>query len=564
MPEAATTYAAAPVASTGAQVLRRCGGVQCPPGTCDHDGALQRQATAVGPATAPPSVHNVLGSRGHPLDASVRAYLEPRFGHSFGQVRVHADADAAASAEAVGARAYTVGNHIAFAAGAYAPGTDEGRRLIAHELAHVVQQAGTAATPATALPVGAPDSPHEAEAERAADAVLAGRDARPAARTGTGVARQDSGAGTDAGAATDAGRATDAGTAVGSTASGAGSSGGAAPTGGGAAGGGAAPAAPPPNILRVEVENQREAVTYPVPSNLGAGGRQHWVTVAGTRPVVTFRAVLDRPVAATDPAVSGLTWDSTPASGLTAGGDVLHATAPVSTARKVTVRARLGASHAEAMLWAVFVQVATTGPAMDPPVRAADHLSLTGTVNLTGTIFPASIVTDADRPALDGANTVDPPGTTNTCGDALAGGVDHRWDMSRQRRLHNVGTAALEAALRAHATRPCVYAEGTYPAAPEEGNDDSNTDDENNDPYAGGGVITSADSPTRNFFDAAGADGDTMERHLQFREFARLEFNRTWWKVSQFVPWRVHYRAIRVAGQWQDNGSDAAADNAGF
>src|SRR5262249_50250704 len=104
-----------------------------------------------------------------------------------------------------------------------------------------------------------------------------------------------------------------------------------------------------------------------------------------------------------------------------------------------------------------------------------------------------------------------------------------------------------------------------YPAAPEVGNDDAGTRDENNDPYAGGGVITSQDSPIGGpYYDSIGANGDTIEEHIHFRDFARLEFNRTWWTVSHFVPWRAHFRARKVAGQWQDNGSDAAADNAGF
>ncbi len=66
--------------------------------------------------------------------------MEPRFGHDCGSVRVHTDARAAESAQAVNALAYTVGNGIVFDAGEYAPATPDGQRLLAHELAHVVQQ----------------------------------------------------------------------------------------------------------------------------------------------------------------------------------------------------------------------------------------------------------------------------------------------------------------------------------------------------------------------------------------------------------------------------------------
>ena len=88
-------------------------------------------------------------SRGRPLDPAVRVQLEPRFGHDFGHVRVHTDDDATASARALDARAYTVGADVAFGAGQYAPGSAAGRELIAHELAHVVQQARGGATPDT-------------------------------------------------------------------------------------------------------------------------------------------------------------------------------------------------------------------------------------------------------------------------------------------------------------------------------------------------------------------------------------------------------------------------------
>jgi hypothetical protein len=567
----------APAAATpaNAPVMRRCGGTACPPGTCDHDGDLRRHAGGPGPATAPASVHQVLGTSGAPLDDGVRADLEPRFGHDFSQVRVHADTSAAASAQAVGAHAYTVGNHIAFAAGSYAPDTPDGRKLIAHELTHVVQQSGTPSAPAASLTVGSVDDPAEDEAERVATAVSEGHGAGPVGSAPARVSKQDDGGTPDAGVTTDAGAGSaaggtpDAGPAPTGPSSGPGGTPDAGPDGGPPASGGPGPvggggAAPPPNLLRVEVENQREAITFPVPSNLGAAGRQHWVTIAGTRPDVTFRAVFDRAVAPGDPSVAGLTWESTPAGELAAGADALHTTTSVPTARKTVVRAVLGATRAEANLWAVFVAVRSNGTAMAAPVRAATRLELTGNASFVGTVHPRTIITDADHPALEGANTINPPGGTNICGNALAGGADHRWDMSRQRRLNNVGAPAVDAALMAQSATPCLYNESPYPAAQEEGNDDANPADETNDPYANGGTLTSTDNPTRFFFDVAGADGDTMERRLQFREFARLEFNNTWWKVSHFVPWRVHYRAIRTAGQWQDNGSVADDTNAGF
>ena len=277
-----------------------------------------------------------------------------------------------------------------------------------------------------------------------------------------------------------------------------------------------------------------------------------------------MRAVLDTPIPETDPQVAGLTWESDPPGAVGPGTGPLHGVLDVPTARKRVVRAVLGASHAEMTLWGVFVQVSTAGPTSPPTaVRQPARLDVSTHIDFTGRIFPASIITDADRPDLAGANTVNPTGT-NICGNALAGGMDHRWDMSRQRRLNNLDPAGLLPAIGVAAPPACLDTAGAFPAAPESGNDDSSTADENNDPYAGGGVITSHDDPIRNYPDTVGADGDTLEQRLQFREFARLEFHRTIWTVSHFSPWRIHYRIRKVAGQWQDNGSTATADNAGF
>lgn len=90
--------------------------------------------------TVPPIVHEVLRSPGQPLDPATRAFMELRFRHDFSQVRVHTDTLAAESVRAVNAFAYTVGRDIAFDVGEFAPATTTGRKLLAHELTHVVQQ----------------------------------------------------------------------------------------------------------------------------------------------------------------------------------------------------------------------------------------------------------------------------------------------------------------------------------------------------------------------------------------------------------------------------------------
>lgn len=104
--------------------------------------ARSPEALAGSSFSAPPAVRKVLGSSGRTLDGPVRSFFESRFGHDFSGVRIHDDAASGESAKGIGARAYTSGHDIVFGAGEYAPETQEGRRLLAHELTHVVQQRG--------------------------------------------------------------------------------------------------------------------------------------------------------------------------------------------------------------------------------------------------------------------------------------------------------------------------------------------------------------------------------------------------------------------------------------
>ena len=138
----------------GTQRKCSCGGTcaECKGEQADDEhGKMQRKSTgpqilSLSPTptrsgmTAPPTVHEVLNSPGQPLNSATRAFFEPRFGVDFSNVRIHADEHAAASSRAVNARAYTVGQHIAFAAGEYGNDRLEQQKLLAHELTHTVQQ----------------------------------------------------------------------------------------------------------------------------------------------------------------------------------------------------------------------------------------------------------------------------------------------------------------------------------------------------------------------------------------------------------------------------------------
>ena len=130
------------------------------------------------------AVREAVAAPARPLGAPERARLQPLMGADLGQVRIHTDAAADRAAAALGAEAFTVGRHVGFASGRYAPETDPGLRLLAHEIAHTRQ------TRADGVPseVAAADHPGEREASGAADRVIQGRRvpaARVAAPAGT-------------------------------------------------------------------------------------------------------------------------------------------------------------------------------------------------------------------------------------------------------------------------------------------------------------------------------------------------------------------------------------------
>jgi Domain of unknown function (DUF4157) len=140
-----------------------CGGIAGPSGECARCRAareaatgarpqIARSGTGPAPTAVPQAVKDTLAAPGRPLESSARTFMEPRFGRSLADVRIHDDADAARSAALVGARAYTFGRHVVFGAGEFR-GAEAGRRLLAHELAHVVQQeSGNPALMRKALP----------------------------------------------------------------------------------------------------------------------------------------------------------------------------------------------------------------------------------------------------------------------------------------------------------------------------------------------------------------------------------------------------------------------------
>lgn len=148
---------------------------------------IQRACSCAGGCTdcrassaEPGAVREVLRSQGAPLDSETRSFFESRFGHDFSGVRVHTDARASESALALSASAYTVGSHVVFGAGQYAPRTERGRFTLAHELAHVVQQGARDDSPPARFSVQPADAPWEREADLVARQVTRGESSTPA------------------------------------------------------------------------------------------------------------------------------------------------------------------------------------------------------------------------------------------------------------------------------------------------------------------------------------------------------------------------------------------------
>ncbi len=171
------------VQSTGHNIQRQC--TECeeeiqrqPVEEEEEEEMLQAKESTGHRPTVTPKIHGQINSlqhgEGQPLSGSDRSFFEPRFGYDFSQVRVHTDARAAETTQAINARAYTVGQNIVFGAGEYSPETTPGKELLAHEFAHVVQQMGSRGEGITYLQRTIGDG-HDLTASRfQGDAVLEG------------------------------------------------------------------------------------------------------------------------------------------------------------------------------------------------------------------------------------------------------------------------------------------------------------------------------------------------------------------------------------------------------
>jgi Domain of unknown function (DUF4157)/Calpain family cysteine protease len=118
-----------------------CGGTGCARCRNEQTAAVNKAT----PLTTPSMMNELSSSTGRPLEPGTRGFMESRFGHDFGDVRVHAGSEASEAARSLQARAFTTGRDIVFGAGEYQPSTTQGQKLLAHELAHVTQQQASGA-----------------------------------------------------------------------------------------------------------------------------------------------------------------------------------------------------------------------------------------------------------------------------------------------------------------------------------------------------------------------------------------------------------------------------------
>lgn len=342
------------------------------------------------------------------------------------------------------------------------------------------------------------------------------------------------------------------------------------------------------NILYVDNVNVEglDPESHKIPSNKYAEnimGKEHIVCVKDTGDIVIYGSFnRGLPV----PALNKVTWEcsnatiTSPAYGT---GPVNRLTAKLSsaTAGQFPVTMKLdGKTVWEGVVWVVWA----TGVSNNRPLEIAEREDVTSYISADWdfefTIQPIAVVADSDHPDLSGSNAENPPGGEKLHlidNDPLSEGVDKKWDVSRQSRSKVFNpflypkSQLSEIQGTYYDNQPiAIDIPDLFPDNPAEGNDDSATNDEINDPYnsAHSGKLSSVDNPCCVMKNATGKTMDTFEERYQFREFARVELNGVWYRVSDYVRWRVHYKFERryVGGGsiWCNNGSDQAQNNDGF
>jgi len=314
--------------------------------------------------------------------------------------------------------------------------------------------------------------------------------------------------------------------------------------------------------------------THKIQSNLCPAGLEHFCCVRNTGPIL-LEAELSPNI--TGNVGTRLTWEATGGviTSPAVGTDARTARMSSAASGKFPIQLKWdGAVVRSAVVWVIWSHVtvtATRAPTTPPQLGA---LMITAGIDHSFRIDPPQIITDADRPVLEGPRTAPVPGAALThvaSGNPLGRGACLKWDGSRQIRMRvlnpHLYTVAQLVPAPGHfwAGQPVANTvPENYPANDALGNDDSNVLDENDDPYCNGGVVTATDDPQVPLANSTGANGDTFEVRMHFREFLRVNLGTTWYRASDFSLWRFHSRFRRAGGAWTNNASAFAQDNAGF
>lgn len=306
-----------------------------------------------------------------------------------------------------------------------------------------------------------------------------------------------------------------------------------------------------------------------------------------------LRLGLDSPATA-----SGLSFDS--------GGVAIHtqedgSVVIVNISRDTPERILLRALHDGVQIWKCIVWIV----AAEVMATDADYgfqvyrrhypsgywttISLSPAIYFKFKIFPASILAiddaESDVPDLRGANTLPPPNPPDRVAHILSGrpfstGADRKWDVSRRMRMKLLNPALVASDVfrpaEFTAVQPVLEQIVTdFPPADFDavGNDDTLSPShangaaiQSNNPYVTSGKVGmwNQDRPELPLRNDVGYDGNVIEQRVHFGEFARLQLGNRWQRISEFFPWRIHFRLRRNHGQWEDHGSGFSFDNNGF
>jgi hypothetical protein len=250
----------------------------------------------------------------------------------------------------------------------------------------------------------------------------------------------------------------------------------------------------------------------------------------------------------------------------------LQATVSKSSASKNIIKIKFGNTILKEMrVWVVWATISST----DIPITsfnattgnpAGKANAIKGGYYFTHTIQPSQVITDTDRPDFGGTNVNPPPGGNHPInGGQLSGGANKKWDNSRQIKFKILNPNSIgfnDTSFSTFGGFPLDVL--IYPTGVEGNDDTTTTDPETNDPYSNSGVLTGYDLPITAICNRAGAEGNTFESRLQFREFTRLEIEGVWYRISDFFLWKFHRKSKRVSEVWIDDNSVKTSDNTDF